>query len=96
MDGVIETTARAERAADDATSPRARGATEKVIRHRVRTGRWRQVHPNVFALLGAPLTPVALVHAAVLATGVDAVASHTTAAALLELPGSRSWGCRST
>jgi very-short-patch-repair endonuclease len=60
-----------------------------MMRHRLRTGRWWTVHPGVIALLGVELTPLVRIHAAVLAAGDDAVASHSTAAALFGIPGYR-------
>jgi very-short-patch-repair endonuclease len=45
--------------------------------------------PEVYALLGVELTSIVAAHAAVLAAGPNALASHTTAAALLGLPGFR-------
>lgn len=87
MDGVIEDIACGQHGLFTTQQARSAGATPDMVRHRIRIGRWRQIHSGVFALLGAPLTPLALAHAAVLAAGSDAVASHTTAAALLGIPG---------
>lgn len=87
MDGVIEKVASGQNGLFTKPQARSAGASPEMVRHRLRTGRWHQIHPGVFALLGVPLTPLVLVHAAVLATGDDAVASHSTAAALLGIPG---------
>lgn len=50
-------------------------------------GRWRALSPRVLQLVGAPDTGRMRVMAAVLDAGAEAVASHTTAAALWRLPG---------
>lgn len=62
------------------------GLTQRQIDGRVRSGRLRRVHVGVFAIAGAPATFQHEVLAAVLAGGVGAVASHSTAAALWGLP----------
>lgn len=48
--------------------------------NQVRSGRWRTVHPGVYATHTGDLPFRARVHAALLALGDDAVASHSTAA----------------
>lgn len=64
------------------------------VDHR-RVGRWldkgliRQVDVNTMAMAGAPVTPMQSVMAAVLETGHDASASHTTAAAIWGIAGFR-------
>ena len=58
-----------------------------MVRHRLATGRWLRIHAGVFALLGTQMNATVLVHAAVLAAGGDAAASHATAAVLLGIPG---------
>jgi len=55
----------------------------------VRAGRLRQVDLNTFAIGGVPTSDRQEVLAAVLETGLDASASHTTAAALWGLSGYR-------
>lgn len=55
----------------------------------VRSGRLRPVHLNTFAVGGVPTTERQQVLAAVLETGHDAAASHSTAAALWGLGGFR-------
>ena len=63
------------------------GLTESAIRHRRRTRLWRDVFKGVYRLTGVVETPHVRAMAAVLAGGRDAVLSHTSAAALLGLPG---------
>jgi very-short-patch-repair endonuclease len=87
MDGRVEATARTQHGLVTRAQVREAGFTDEMVRQRVRSGRWWRVHPGVFAMLGADATPVFTIHAAVLAAGPDAVASHTTAAALAGLPG---------
>lgn len=64
------------------------------VDHR-RVGRWldkglmRQVDVNTMAMAGTPGTPMQAVMAAVLETGHDAAASHTTAAAIWGVAGFR-------
>lgn len=50
------------------------------IRRWIDTGRLVQIHPNVLATTGSVATPQRNVLATVLETGLDACASHTTAA----------------
>lgn len=87
MDGVIEAVARTQNGVFTLHQARGAGATRSMVRHRVESGRWVQMHPGVFVLLGVPATPEVLVHAAVLASGSGAVASRETAAGLLGIPG---------
>lgn len=87
MDAIIEEIASRQHGLITARQARDAGFTEKGVRHRVRTGRWRRIHPGTYALVGAEPTPELRVHAVVIAAGPDAVASHTTAAAVLGLPG---------
>lgn len=63
------------------------GATRSMIRHRVQTGRWETIAPDVFRPGGAPTTWRQLAMAAVLAWGEGAVLSHRAAAALWRLAG---------
>lgn len=63
------------------------GGSRAAVRHRLRSGRWELVDDGVYRLTGAPRTWEQRVMSAVLATGPEAVASHTTAAALLGIPG---------
>lgn len=61
------------------------GATPAMIKYRCRTGRWRPVHRGTYLVAGAPFTWETKVHAAVLAAGSGALASHRTAAVLWDL-----------
>jgi hypothetical protein len=56
------------------------------VERRVKRGSLSRVRPAVFAVAGSPRTFEQLVLAAVLAAGPNAVASHTTAAVLWDLP----------
>jgi very-short-patch-repair endonuclease len=87
MDGDVERLARNQNGLFTAVQARTAGATAEMVRHRVRTGRWLPIHSGVFALVGAQNTPRFRLHAAVLAAGDDAVASHRSAAGLLGIPG---------
>ncbi len=64
----------------------ASGLSRAAIDGRLSSGRWQRVRSRVFVVCGAPRTWEQSVLAAVLAAGPDAVASHTTAAALWEFP----------
>jgi len=64
-----------------------RGATDGVVRARLRAGRWERVHPSVFRIAGHPVTWRQTLLAACFACGPGAVASHRAAAALWSLPG---------
>jgi hypothetical protein len=55
--------------------------------HRLRTGRWVNVHATVYRFAGTPLTWRGSVLAACWSTAGLAAASHRTAGALWELPG---------
>jgi hypothetical protein len=67
----------------------AEGASRSFIRHRLASGRWIQVHAGVFLIAGSPIEWETKVHAAVLAGGPGALASHRTAAVLWDLDGFR-------
>lgn len=58
---------------------RALGISRTVVRSHVRGRRWRRVHPGVYATFTGPLPDRALIWAALLYAGSDAVASHGTA-----------------
>ncbi len=58
------------------------GLTPGAVRARLKSGRWRAVHAGVYATFTGPLTRPALLWAALLASGRDAVLSHQTAAEL--------------
>ena len=66
---------------------RALGASSAAIRHRLGTGQWQPLSPQVLSLNGAPRTPRQAALAAVLDTGAGSWLSHHSAAALWELPG---------
>jgi hypothetical protein len=57
----------------------AAGMTDRMINYRLATGRWRLLHPGVYAVAGAPPSWLGDVWAARLAAGPQAVASHETA-----------------
>jgi hypothetical protein len=63
------------------------GASDAAIAARLRRGTWQPVHPGVYDLNVSPNPWAAIVHAAVLAAGHEAVASHRTASMLWELDG---------
>jgi hypothetical protein len=86
VDAAIERLALRQHGLFTDIQARAHGATPDLIRHRLRTRRWTRVHRGVLGLLGTAPGPLVVVHAAVLAAP-RSVASHTTAAGLLGLPG---------
>ena len=59
------------------------GGSRSHARRRVDAGRWELFAPGVYRIAGVPWTYEATVHAAVLAAGPGAVASHRCAARLL-------------
>lgn len=63
------------------------GATKGAIQHRVRTGRWDRLAPDVFRLVGGPSTWRQSLMAACMAWGEGAVVSHRAAAGLWRLAG---------
>jgi very-short-patch-repair endonuclease len=63
------------------------GLTRSAIQERLAAGHWEAVLPSTYRLVGAPRTWHQSVMAACLWAGPEAVASHRTAAALLDLPG---------
>ena len=65
----------------------AAGATRAIVRQRLASGRWVQMHPRVFRIAGAPTTWEQALLAAWLAAGAGAVASHRAAARVWGLPG---------
>jgi hypothetical protein len=56
-----------------------------MIKFRVRSGRWRQIHPGVYATFSGHLTRRTRLWAAVLSAGPGAALSHETAAELHRL-----------
>jgi very-short-patch-repair endonuclease len=65
------------------------GLTRGAIQERLARGQWEAVLPGTYRLAGAPRNWHQSVMAACLWAGPGAVASHRTAAALLDLPGFR-------
>lgn len=63
------------------------GATQQMIRWRVGSGRWTRVQPGVYYLNVTPKTWKTDVLSGALTAGVDAVASHRTAAILHGMEG---------
>jgi hypothetical protein len=63
----------------------AAGLTAAQIDRRVATGRWLVARRGVYVLAGVPPSQQLAVHAAVLAAGAGALASHATAAAIWQL-----------
>lgn len=72
--------------ADRTTALRA-GLTDHDIRRELSRERWREVHPGVYYLNVTPMTWRTEVMAATMAAGVDARASHRTAAVLYGFDG---------
>lgn len=87
LDGRIEKLAGQQHGLFTTRQARALGADRNSIWHRLVSGRWRRVHPGVLALPGASVAGAARILVAVLAVGDEVVASHTSAAALVGLPG---------
>jgi hypothetical protein len=61
------------------------GLSPGMIKFRVRSGRWRQIHPGVYATFSGDLTRRTRLWAAVLSAGPGAALSHETAAELHRL-----------
>ena len=68
------------------------GFSSAAVQHRLRTGQWQLIRPGVYRVPGSPPTWEQRLMAVTLAAGPDAVASHRSAAALLDLPGFRRLG----
>jgi hypothetical protein len=66
------------------------GMSVGAIAARVRFGRWRRVHPGVYATFTGPMTRDGQLWAAVLAAGPGAQLSHETAAEVIRLTDRRS------
>jgi hypothetical protein len=58
------------------------GITDDKIRWLVRSGRWQQVHPRVFATFSGALSHDSQVYAALLYAGSESVVSHESAGAI--------------
>lgn len=65
------------------------GGTSETTKRRIASGRWDSVHEGVYRITGAPVTWRSFVLAACWAGGTRALASHTSAAALWQLPSGR-------
>jgi very-short-patch-repair endonuclease len=65
------------------------GLTDEAIDVRLRSGRWRRLHPGVYATFSGPVPRGARRWAAVLYAGDGAILSHQTAAELVGLTGHR-------
>ena len=63
------------------------GATYRIIRRRLVTNRWDELHPGVYRLAGTPTSWRQELLAACLTFGEEAVASHRAAAGLWKLDG---------
>src|SRR5690349_16132509 len=61
------------------------GLSPGMIKFRVRSGRWRQIYPGVYATFSGDLTRRTRLWAAVLSAGPGAALSHETAAELYRL-----------
>src|SRR5919112_5316723 len=55
------------------------GLTRSQVRHAVRSGRWRTLHPGVYATFTGPLPFATRLWAGLLHAGPSAVASHESA-----------------
>jgi very-short-patch-repair endonuclease len=64
-------------------------ATTDLVKKRIASGRWLPVHEGVYRIAGAPVTWRSRVLAACWAGGNRAVASHSSAAQLWDLPSGR-------
>ncbi len=85
IDARIAAVARRQHALVTRRQALACGASDAFIRHRLSTGRWVVLHRGVYVIAGVPIAWETMVHAAVLAAGDGALASHRTAAALWDL-----------
>lgn len=65
------------------------GFTVAAVRHQLRTGRWQPVRNGVYRIAGSQPSWEQSLMSVVLAAGPHAVASHSSAAALLGIPGFR-------
>jgi Transcriptional regulator, AbiEi antitoxin/Protein of unknown function (DUF559) len=86
MDVVIGDVAARQHGVFTKEQAAAAGATDAVVKHRCRSGRWIRLRQGVYAIAGSPATWERRVMAVVLAAGEGAVASHLTGAALHRFP----------
>src|ERR1051325_6987125 len=63
------------------------GATEHMVRARLRAGVYLRMHPGVYRIAGSPPAWLQSVLAACLSVGERAAASHLTASPLWRFPG---------
>jgi very-short-patch-repair endonuclease len=82
VDAVVARIATRQHGVVDASQCLAIGMTRAQIRHRLRTGRWVEVHRGVYAVGHAALTPQGRYLAAVLAGGPGTLLSHRSAVSL--------------
>lgn len=87
FDSDLRALARAQRCAFTTTQAVALGASEGMLRQRVRNGSLVRLAPRVFVIGGAPITDEVLLLAAWLECGGRSALSHETAAAHWGFPG---------
>lgn len=87
----VHEAARARGGLIDRASVLAAGATDAFIQHRLAVGRWQRLQDGVYLAGVARPTWLQSLHAACLAGGPSAVASHRGAALLWELDGFGGW-----
>jgi very-short-patch-repair endonuclease len=85
MNHQIDRIARRQNSLITTAQWRASGLTFRQIERCEKQGSVERIRKSVYRLAGGPVTWTQTVHAAVLAAGADAVASHATAAALWQL-----------
>ena len=86
-EGEVRARAADNHALIDRTIARRHGASDAVIARRLGEGTWRSVYPGVYDLNVTRPEWVGKVHAAVMAAGPHALASHRTASVLWGLDG---------
>jgi len=85
VDARIAAIARRQHALVTSAQALGCGATPAFVKHRLSTGRWLRLYRGVYLIAGTEITWETKVHAAVLAAGPGAMASHRTAAVLSDL-----------
>jgi len=85
IDARIAALARRQHALVTSAQALGCGATPAFVKHRLATGRWLRLYRGVYLIAGGEITWETKVHAAVLAAGNGAMASHRTAAVLSDL-----------